>query len=345
MYSGFPTWRASPSGTVALQSSLLKKPLTSETEINQAIVAWYDQNPDSDDAWRNRLRHMWDRDEYSEILSICNDDWVSRAWECHRPIAEIQRNLDIAWRAASKRRDILEFIRVALLKQRVAIILNNLEISDVEVARFLLHMGQQKEALRKVWDGEIRQCGSVEFATFYLEYIATVGDTLPGYIVKAGLGDELGSESRISDTKNWYRAQSLIGDPIEVLEEIGRLYWQQHEHIHVRSPANEEDNKRMNRSLQMAVMHDLALHRRLGSLAQVHTAKTLPEALRVTAQALRGIVLAQKDERTEALRVLDDIDLACLQEDDQRWLFLKAGRRELRWGTGKFHFTASGTPP
>ena len=314
----------------SLAEFIIEKTDHLRTEINQAIVAWYDQNPDSDDAWRNRLRHMWDRGEYSEILSICNDDWVSRAWECHRPIAEIQRNLDIAWRAASKRRDILEFIRVALLKQRVAIILNNLEISEVEVARFLLHMGQQKEALRKVWDGERRQCSSVEFAAFCLDYVATIGRTPRGYIVKAGLGDGPGSGASISDNEIWYQAQSLIGDPIEVLEKIGRIHWHQQDGpIHVRNPANVEDNERMNFELQMTVMHDLALQGRLDSLEQVQAVETLPKALRVTAHAMRGIVLAQKGEHSEALRVLEELDLACLQEDDQQWLFLKLAEEDL----------------
>ena len=313
----------------SLAEFVIEKTAHLRTEINQAIVAWYDQNPDSDDAWRNRLRHMWDRGKYSKILSICNDDWVSRAWECHRPIEEIQRNLDIAWRAASNRRDILEFIRVALLKQRVASVVNSLEISDVDVAKLLLYMDQPKEALRKVWDGERRQCRRVEFAAFYLEYIATVGDTLPDYIVNAGLGDESVLEAGISDTEDWYRAQSLIGDPIDVLEKIGHIHWERDEHILVRSPANEEDNERMNFKLQMTVLRDFALHGRLDSLEQIHVAETLPEALRVTAKTLRGILLAQKGERTEALRVLEGLDLSSLQEDDQRWLFLKLAEENL----------------
>ena len=306
----------------SLAEFVIEKTAHLRTEINQAIVVWYAQNPDSDDAWRNRLRHMWDRGEYSEILSICNDDWVSRAWECHRPIAEIQRNLDIAWRAASNLRDILEFIRVALLKQRVAIVLNNLEVSDVEVARFLMHMGQPKEALRKVWDGERRQCSSVEFAAFCLDYVASVG-TLPDYIMKAGLGDGPGSGAGIADTKIWYRARSLIEDPAKILVKIGRIRWHQREHGFVRSPVNDEDSDRTNLELQMAVLRDLALQGRLDSLERVQAAKTLPKSLRVAAQAMRGLGLAQKEERPEALRVLKKLDFACLSEDDQQWLFLK----------------------
>lgn len=325
--------RVSDANSVAIRHNslaefIIEKTDHLRTQINQAIVAWYDQNPDSDDAWRNRLRHMWDRSEYPEILSICNDDWVSRAWECHRPIAEIQRNLDIAWRAASKRRDILEFIRVALLKQRVAIVLNNLEVSDVEVARFLLHMGRQREALRKVWDGERRQCSSVEFSAFCLDYVANVG-TLPDYIVKAGLEGGPGSGAGIAGTKAWYRARSLIEDPAKLLVKIGRLQWHQREQGFVRNPVNDEDSDRTNLEIQMVVLRDLALHGRLDSLKRVHADKTLPEALRVAAHAMRGLVLAQKGERSEALRVLKGLDLACLREKDRQWLFLRLAEIDL----------------
>ena len=320
--------RVSDAKSIAIRHSslaefIIEKTAHLRTEANQAIVDWYDQNPDSDDAWRNRLRHMWDCGRYPEILSICDDDWVSRAWELHRPIAEIQRNLDVAWRAAVARRDILEFIRVGLLKQRVAIVSKNLEVSDVDIASLLLHMGQPKEALRKVWDGEKCQCSSVKFAAFCLDYVAAIGHAPPDYIVKAGLRDGPDLGANVSDLKTWYRALSLICDPVDVLVRIDRIRWRQNKHGHIKIPINEEESKQTNLELQMAVLRDLAVHERLDPLEQVHLAETLPEVLRVAARTMRGLVLARKDERPEAVQVLNGLDLACLCEDDQRWLFLR----------------------
>ena len=326
--------RVSDAESVAIRHSSLAEFVIEQTahlraQVNQAIVDWYDQHPDSDDAWRNRLRHMWDCGRYPEILSICNEDWVSRAWELHRPIAEIQRNLDVAWRTAADRRDILEFIRVGLLKQRVAIVSKNLEVSDVDVASLLLHMGQPKEALRKVWDGERCQCSSVKFAAFCLDYVAAIGRAPPDYIMKAGLRDGSDPEANVSDLKTWYRAQSLICDPVEVLVKIDRVRWQQRNHGHIKITVNEEESKQTNFELQMAVLRDLALHERLDPLERVHLAETLPEALRVAARAMSGLVLAQKGERSEAVQLLKGLDLACLCEDDQRWLLLRLAEVDL----------------
>ena len=326
--------RVSDAESVAIRHSSLAEFVIEQTahlgdQVNQAIVDWYDQHPDSDDAWRNRLRHMWDCGRYPEIISICNDDWVSRAWELHRPIAEIQRNLDVAWRAAAARRDILEFIRVGLLKQRVAIVSKNLEVSDEDIASLLLHMGQPKEALRKVWDGERCQCSSVKFAAFCLDYVTAIGHAPPDYIMKAGLRDRSDPEANVSDLKTWYRAQSLICDPVEVLVRIDRIRWQQRNHGHIRVTVNEEESKQTNFELQMAVLRDLALHERLDPLERVHLAETLPETLRLAARAMRGLVLAQKDERSEAVQILKGLDLTCLGEDDQRWLFLRLAEIDL----------------
>ena len=196
--------RVSDAESVAIRHNSLADFLIERTthlraQINQAMVVWYDKNPDSDDAWRNRLRHMWDCGRYQEILSICDDNWVNRAWERHRPAAEIQRNLNVAWRAASAHRDILEFIRVALLKQHVALVSDNLDVSDADIARLLLHMGLHRQALRRVWDGERLQCSGPEFAAFCLAYITELGAAPPEHVVRTGLGDELDPNSQIEN--------------------------------------------------------------------------------------------------------------------------------------------------
>ena len=319
--------RVSDAESFAIRHSSLAEFVIAKTahlkdEVNQSMVAWYDQNPDSDDAWRNQLRHMWDCGKYLEVLSICDDGWLGRAWELHRPFAEIQRNLDIAWRVAAVRRDLLEFIRVALMKQRVAIVLKNLEVSDVDIASLLLQMGKPKDALRKAWDGERRQCSQVEFAEFCLDYVAMVGRTPPDYIMKGGLGDEPSPGANVAAIRTFYRAQSLVGDPVEVLEEIGHIRWRSKDHL-VKSPVNQEDSERTNFELQMAVLRELMLHERFDSLEQVLVSETLPEALRVAARGMRGLVLVRKGERLEAVRVLKGLDLTCLCEKDQRWLFLR----------------------
>ena len=259
--------RVSDAESVAIRHNSLAEFLIEQTahlraQINQAMVVWYNQNPTAMTLGGNRLRHMWDCGRYLEILSICDDDWANRAWEHHRPAAEIQRNLNVAWRAASARRDVLEFIRVALLKQRVALVSNNLDVSDVDIARLLLHMDLPKQALRKVWDGERPQCSGPEFARFCLAYISKLGSAPPEHVVRAGLGHELDPNSRIENAQTWFQARSLMGDPVEVLAQVGQMRWEDEDVHYARRPMREEDNKRTNIGLQMAVLHTFSLHGR-----------------------------------------------------------------------------------
>ena len=319
--------RVSDAENVAIRHSSLAEFINEQTvhlrvEVNQAMVAWYGKNPESDEAWRNRFRHMWECEKYVDVLSICDHAWLNRAWELHRPYSEIQRNLDVTWRAAAACRDTVEFIRVALLKQRVATVFENLEVSDVDVARLLLRMGKPREALRKVWDGERRQCRQEEFAEFCLHYMKSTGHPPPDHVMKSGMGNEPSAGAKFGSIRAWYRAQSLVGDPVKLLEEIGCIRWQQKQHEHIKNPVNTNHSNQMNFKLQTSVLRELFFHRKHDSLDQVHAHATLLQTLRVSAGAMRGLLLAQRDEHSEARRLLNGLNLACLREEDKQWLFL-----------------------
>ena len=167
--------RVSDARSIAIRHNSLREFIAERTqhlqqEINSALVTWYAQNPDRDEAWRHRFRHLFQLGEYSAVLAACDDEWLARSWANHRPMHEIQRNLDIAWRAAAVQKDLVEYIRIALLKQRIALVARNLDLSDAKVGRLLLDMGRPEEALRRVWDGERPQCGAIEFAEFVLHH-------------------------------------------------------------------------------------------------------------------------------------------------------------------------------
>jgi hypothetical protein len=98
--------RISDARSIAIRHNSLREFIAERTqhlqpEINSALVTWYAQNPDRDEAWRHRFRHLFQLGEYSAVLTACEDEWLARSWSNHRPTHEIQRNLDIAWRAAA----------------------------------------------------------------------------------------------------------------------------------------------------------------------------------------------------------------------------------------------------
>lgn len=322
--------RVSDANSVAIRHSSLTEFVTERTaylrnEINAAIVTWYDQHPDDDDAWRNRLRHLFERGDYAKVASSCDDDWLVRAWSHHRPICEIQRNLDVAWRALSANRDLLEFVRIGLLKQQVAIVARNLDISDVDVANLLLEMNKLEEALRRVWDGERRQCSAVEFASFCLEHLAKTGRTPAGYIVNTGLGDEPPPGSDLEILKIWYRARGVTGDPVAALEKIGHMQWRSKAHYgHATGPVDENESRRLNLEIQLALVRELQLHGSPSYLELVRSSRELPSPVKVAAQAAIGVRLARAGEDADAISTLNDLDLTCLPESHERMLLLEA---------------------
>ncbi len=321
--------RVSDANSVAIRHSSLAEFVAEQTahlrgEITGAIVVWYDRNPDSDEAWRHRLRHLLQAGELAKVLKITDDNWLAQAWANHRPTQEIQRNLNIAWRAAATNRDILEFVRIGLLKQHVALVERNLDLSDVDVARLLLDMGRPDEALRMVWDGERRQCSSNEFASFCLAHVERTGRTPPEYVFKAGLGDGPGSGADVDTMKIWYRARALIGNPVDRLNNIGRLHWiNKDPQGLIKRRVDETASGDMNLEIQLAVIRELTERRSLDALQLVRCSTDLPYAVQVAAQAAVGFIFANAGEDADAETALRGLNLACLPEDDQRWFFLK----------------------
>jgi Cap4 dsDNA endonuclease len=321
--------RVSDAKSVTIRHSSLADFVAERTEhlrgeITRAIVDWYDGNPDSDEAWRHRLRHLFHSGKLEKVLATTDDEWLARAWANHRPTSEIQQNLGIAWRAAAAKQDVLEFVRIGLLKQHVALVDRNLDLSEVDVALLLLDMGHPDEALRIIWDGERRQCSSVEFASFCLAHVVRLGRAPAKYILDAGLGEGLDLDLGVHETKTWYMARSLAGEPVETLQEIGRIRWRSKAaHGHIKSPVDEEKNRRVNLKLQMAVVRELALNGTLDALQLVRSSDALPSAVRSAAQAAVGFTLARAGEGSDAAAVLNGLDLACLPDDDKRWFFLR----------------------
>ena len=149
---------------------ILEKTRNLRSEINQAILRWYEAEPASDEAWRHRFRHLLDAGEHGALLRACDDEWVNRAWESFRPLAEVQRNLDHAWIASIRAKDLIAFIRIAFLKQQAALIDRNIEMSNAQLDEVLLDFGLTQAALNMIWNGEQSFASAGKFAQFAHRY-------------------------------------------------------------------------------------------------------------------------------------------------------------------------------
>lgn len=322
--------RVSDSKSVAIRHASLREFILERTselrsEVTGAIVAWYEAHSDSDEAWRNQLRHLYDVGDYSRVAATCSLDWVSRAWAHHRPAHEIQHNLDMAWRAAGTARDLLEFIRIGLLKQQVAVTVRNLNLSNLSVARFLLVSGQPEMALRRVWDGERRRCSAVDFASFCLEHLAATGRPPAHHVVSAALGDEAPPGTGLDELRVWYRALSITSDdPAAEVRQVANLRWHISEsHGHVTNPMDEDQSRLNNLDIQLAAIREIVVHGRIGVLVQLSAdAEASPE---VQAAALAGhhLQLAKAGDQA-ASETLNGFDVSLLPVEHQRWVILEA---------------------
>jgi hypothetical protein len=321
--------RVSDANSVAIRHSSLAEFVSERTEalrieITRAMLDWYDQHPDADEAWRHRFRHLFHAGRHAEILAGCDDTWLARAWANHRPIPEIQRNLDIAWHVASINRDVLEFVRIGLMKQRMALVATNLDLSEARYAQLLLDMGRPDEALRRVWNGERRQCGSVEFADFSLSHLASTGRPPAADILIAGLGEGPDLGASFGACKTWYQMRSHSAAAIDLLLDIGRIRWRtEPSHEHVREPFDENKNRRHNLDLQLAVVCELSKQPNLDALERVRDSDSLPDVVRVAARAACSLILARAGQKSDAILELKGLELSPVPESYREWLILE----------------------
>ena len=255
------------------------------------------------------------------MLAACDDEWLTRSWADHRPIHEIQRNLDIAWRAAAVQKDLVEYIRIAILKQRAALVARNFELSDAQFGRLLLDMGRPEEALRRVWDGERLQCGAIEFAEFVLHHAQCMGRVPPQHILETGLGERPALAS-LQELREWYRACAYARDPFKLVSEIDRMRWRTKPPGHLRGRVAEDENRALNLSLQLAVVQELAERKDFNNLQCLYTSDSAPEVVRTAARAASALVLARVGETRDAAIELEGLELSPIPAEIRHWLVL-----------------------
>lgn len=277
-------------------------------DLNEALSAWYAAHPDRDEAWRHQFRHLFELGEYRELLNACDEKWFERSWRDHRPLCEINGNIDLAWHAATNVQDLVQFVCIALLKQRASLIGENLRLSDVDLGCLFLDMGLAKEALRTVWDGERVQCGPVPFARYCLHHRERLNRMPPDHVLQAGLRESPSGSK--SDLIAYYRACASILDPLRLLDGIRDLAWKQRREYekHVIKPVEDAAAHETNLSIQLAVVQELGRRRKLVALSEVYGAgDRIEEPVREYAKATAALLLARSNEHAEAEARLGEV--------------------------------------
>lgn len=301
--------------------------------IAAAIVAWYAAHPESDERWRNQFRHLYDLGRYEELASTCTGEWVREAWAAFRSIDEIRANVDLAWQAARHTGDFRAFFRIALLMQQIGNVQQHLDNVQFEPEDVLLDIGRSAEAIRMVWDGERVRCSPNRFASFLL-LAADRGETLPGEVIRAHLGDGPPHGTGVSDLQRYYAARATVDDWATLRDEINALHFQRgSKHGRHREPLPPEESEANRIPIRYAVLDRLAQRARYEELESIGEDPEECDTVRQVARAHCAGILLRGGEREEAADLLSVLCWDELGTERSRRLLLAAGETGLDLGS------------
>lgn len=273
--------------------------------LNEALHRWYAEHPEANEAWRHRFRHLYELGLYKELLEACTDDWLRKGWAQHRPFAEINDNLDFAWRAAADLRDLTQFVRIALMRQRVSLVKENLGQDEAGIGLFLLELNHPQEALLRVWDGERAIAGQVSFARFCLQHGALLKRPPSLDVMRQGLGEKLPSGISSDDYATYYRARTYTADPIALLERAAHLTWTHKDEA--RSEVVELDPQQtsaVNWTIATSIVDELYTSGKTAVLLKISESQRVVAEVRRLAALAAGTLLNAAGETGEATKLL-----------------------------------------
>ncbi|MGL6625712.1 dsDNA nuclease domain-containing protein [Aeromonas jandaei] len=299
-------------------------------EITQAILDWYENQPTTDESWRNRFRHLFELEKYEEALQACDDDWVNRAWQFYRPLSEIQKNLDLAWDMSIRNQDLLSFVRIGLLKQQAGLIERNIDLKPIDIAKTLLDIGLSDVALNIIWNGERCLTSQADFVTFAAYYERRLGRSLPASVIREVLSDR--QRNTFQAAEKIYGIVSLVMDPSELLKEISQLRWRTTgETSLLVDTADDTENSKLNLKLQFAVIKSLAEHCQINKLSNLANSNSSCAVLNVAIEAALAVAFAKANSITDAISTSQNIKLDCLPKDFLFWTQVQLARHRVQF--------------
>lgn len=282
--------------------------------FNKALVAFYEQSPFTDEAYRNYFSHLYELSEYRKIVSLTTLEWMKTAWRNYRGVEEIKENLAIALKATIEETSLSEFIRISFLKTQFDRASWNLENSEIDFPTLLLNAGETANSLRNVWDGDFVLTNKEYFYYYIGEYYQRTGTLLPQKIVKQGLSKSLKMQDSDGITQE-LKAKALIDDDIVALfKEIDDIKWQasnKHDRSYLKKSHTEDENVRINLKIKSKVIDYLVKCKQLTKLFQLSKVYKDDQKLFPKVQiALSKLLLPIPTETAAAIKIIKEIDFS-----------------------------------
>ena len=309
---------------------ILRKTEHLVTPINNALVAYYKDNPDLDETYRNFYRHLFELRKYGEILSDCNEAWLLRSWHNFRPFEEISENLNLAWDAATRLLSLKEFIRVAFLEQRFGRVTASFEYAeDYQPTRFLLDVNRPEEGLRRLWDGETLRCSASEFYAFVTGYHRKTGNLLPERITEIGFR-QFDRNASVGEITARFKALALYKAWQPLFSQIEKYEWSStDEHTHDVNVASQEENEITNNSIKNHVADVLFQKGDLTSLLDISKAEALHPSVTNHAVLRAAEIFVDGKETNEATKFLSLLDFHLIDRNQFNQIVIRLAEAQM----------------
>lgn len=286
--------------------------------FNKALVLFYEQNPFTDEAYRNYFSHLYEVEEYDKIISTTTLEWIKSAWGNYRSLEEIKDNLEIALKAAIEKTSLSEFIRIAFLKDQFEKLKWNLSGTEVDFTFLFLKVGETANSLRTIWDGDFVLVNKEYFCYYLGKYYQKTGNLLPQDIINQGFSKFLKEQNKENIVQE-LKAEALIFDDIvELFNEIDTIKWQEsnkHNSSYLKKNHSEKLNAGINLNIKFEIIIHLTECKLYGKLFQLlkefNTNQKLISKIQI---ALIKSFLPIVTEKKSAVKIIKDIDFTILSD-------------------------------
>ncbi len=290
---------------------IISKTLDLKGEFNKALVAFYENAPFSDDAYRNYFRHLFEIGAFQKIIEATSLEWVKTAWANFRSLQEIKDNIAIALNACVELISLEEFIRIGFIKAQVGRLSWNIENSEIDFPSLFLRAGLISNSIRAIWDGDFILTSKEYFAYFLSEYYSKTGNQLPHQVLKQGFAKKLNNANSESLTRI-YQAKALACDDIRLLfEDIDKIKWvksKDHQVNYIEEPYKKKENAKINLKIKIKIIDYLYENKLFKHLLALSKAYEGGDKLGVKIQISLSKLLMPV-EKASAIRTLKKVDL------------------------------------
>lgn len=286
--------------------------------FNKALVLLYEQNPFTDEAYRNYFSHLYEVGEYDKIISATTLEWIKSAWGNYRSLEEIKGNLEIALKATIEKSSLSEFIRIAFLKDQFEKLKWNFSGAEIDFTILFLNVGETANSLRTIWDGDFVLVNKEYFCYYLGKYYQKTDNLLPQNIINQGLSKSLKNRDSKSITQE-LKAEALIFDDIvELFNEIDSIKWQEsnkHNRSYLKKSHSEKQNARINLKIKFEIINHLTECKQYNKLFQLSNEFNTNQKLFPTIQiALIKCFFPIATEKGSAVKIIKEIDFTDLSD-------------------------------